>query len=207
MLGLVEAVVRNESLHIDAYVASLIPPILTCLIGRHLGGEDSSPEKIKEKYHLRDLAASLLNKIVIKYGKSSGELQTRLTRTCLKAFLEPVRTLGEHYGAVIGIINVGGAPAVTSLIIPNLKPFEYVLNKEREGVASEIGIKMLIAALMKAVMMLSPPEGMRITNGTNGHSEEGRQVEEYLGSVIGGRVAASGNHALVKAVLEVRDKQ
>lgn len=208
MLNLAAAVVANKSLQIDAYVASLIPPILTCLIGRHLGLDDASADKVKEKYQLRDLAASLLNQIVTKYGKSSGELQTRLTRTCLKAFLEPLRTLGEHYGAVIGIISVGGAPSVASLIIPNLKPFEYVLNREKEG--NEYGVKMLIAALMKAVMTLAP-EGsqsrMMITNGLNGHSEEGREVEEFLGPIIGGRVTALGNRELIQALLEVRDKQ
>lgn len=207
MLNLAAAVVSNNSLAIDAYVSTLIPPIITCLLGRHVGGDDTSPDRVREKYHLRDLAASLLHQIVAKYAKSSGELQTRLTRTCLKAFLEPVRTLGEHYGAVIGITSVGGAPSVASLIIPNLKPFEYVLNKaQTEREANDIGVKMLIAALMKAVMTLAPAES-RMANGANGHTEEGTQVEEYLGSIIGGRVAGSGNRELIRAVLEVRDMQ
>ena len=207
-MHLAAAVVANKSLQIDAYVASLIPPILTCLIGRHLGGDDLSLDKMKEKYYLRDLSASLLNQIVTKYGKSSGELQTRLTRTCLKAFLQPLRTSGEHYGAIIGIISVGGAPAVASLIVPNIKPFEYVMKKEGDG--NEYGKQMLVSALMKAVMMLVPEgsagESLQVNGTANGHTDEAKQVEEYLGSIIGSRVAGTARKELIRAVLEVRDK-
>lgn len=210
MIDLTAAVVSNKNLYIDAYVSPLIPPILTCLLGRHLGGNDTSLEREKEKYELRDLAASLLHQVVIKYAKSASELQTRLTRTCLKAFLEPARTLAEHYGAVSGIAAVGGAPAVASLVVPNLKAFEYVINKaQNEREPNEIGIKMLIAALVKAVLMLAPQEEDESSLDVNGleSDEEGKQVEEFLGKTIGSRIAASGNQGLVRRILEIKATQ
>lgn len=209
MIDLTTAIVSNQNLSIDAYVSPLVPPILTCLLGRHIGPPSPSLALVKEKYQLRDLSASLLHQIVQKYAKSSSELQARLARTCLKTFLEPARTLEEHYGAIIGITAVGGAPAIESLVVPSLKTFEYVLNKaQSEGEGSETGLKMLIAALMKAVMTLVPEEESMMNGVTsNGHSDEAKQVEDYLGSVIGGRVAGSGNHALIKKILEIKETQ
>jgi transcription initiation factor TFIID subunit 6 len=210
MMELTAAVIANKSLFVDPYVASLIPPILTCLIGRHLGPQIPDNNNMKEKYQLRDLAASLIGQISTKYSKSSAELQARLCRTCLKYFLDPTRTLGEHYGAIVGITSIGGAAAVSSLVLPNLKAYEYVIIKaQNERGQNDNGVHMLLAAIMRAVASLSPQDTTLANgaNGANGNTEEGRQVEAFLGSIIGSRVAGSGNHGLMKAILEVRDKQ
>ncbi|CZR56456.1 related to TATA-binding protein-associated-factor [Phialocephala subalpina] len=204
MMELTQAITENKTLFIEPYIASLVPPILTCLLGRTLGADGL--DNLKEQYQLRDLAASLIGHISNKYSKSSGELQARLARTCLKYFLDPTRSLAEHYGAINGITLIGGSAAILTLVLPNLKPFEYVLAKaQNERGANDESLRMLIGVIMKGIMSITEMPTL-LTNGMNGNAAEGQEVEEYLGATIGSRVAALGNHKLNKAILDSREK-
>lgn len=161
---------------------------------------------MKEQYQLRDLAASLVGHISNKYSKSSGELQARLARTCLKYFLDPTRSLQEHYGAINGLTLIGGPSAILTLVLPNLKAYEYVLNKaQNERGPNDENLRMLLGAIMKGILTISETS-TETTNGINGNAAEGQEVEEYLGSIIGARVASLGNHKLNKAILDSREK-
>lgn len=206
MMELTQAIIENKSLHVDPYVTSLAPAILTCLVGRKLGSGATDSEK--EVYQLRDLASSLIGYISNRFSRSSSELQSRLARTCLKVFLDPTRSVGEHYGAINGIRSIGGRSAVQQLMLPNLKSYEYILNKiEGKRGSDDTGYRMLLAALMKAVTSLVD-DSAPMSNGMNGSAEgEGQLVEEYLGPIIGKRVANLGNHKLNTAVLESKDKE
>lgn len=200
MMELTQAITENKNLFIEPYVAALIPSILTCLLGRNLGGPAS--DHTKDQYTLRDLAASLIGHIANKYSKSSGELQSRLVRTCLKYFLDPSRSLTEHYGAISGMQLIGGPATISTLVLPNLHAYEYVLTKSGQN---EEAVRMVIGAILKAVLSLAEPS-TAMTNGMNGNSAESGLVEEYLGKVIGSRVVSLGNHKLNKAILDSREQ-
>jgi transcription initiation factor TFIID subunit 6 len=207
MMELTQAMIENKSLFVEPYVASLVPPILTCILGRNIGAEGS--EGLQDQYELRDLAVSLIGHISQKFSTSNGELQARLARTCLKYFLDPSRSLGEHYGAISGITAIGGPNAITTLVLPSLKTYEYILVKaQNERGSSDPGVQMLIAAIIKAVTTITGGSTATTNgiNGTNGHTADAQQVEEYLGSIIGSRIAGLGNHDLNQAILESRGK-
>ena len=204
MMELTAAMIANKSLFIDPYVAALIPPILTCLIGRNLGREGL--DNLKDQYQLRDLAASLIGQISNKYASSSAQVRSKLARTCLKNFLDPSRSLGEHYGAILGLSAIGGPEAIKSLVLPSIKAYEYVINKaQNDRGQDDEGVTMIIAGIMKAVMSLTESSTL-LMNGTNATSEEGMAVEEYLGPIIGSRIAALGNHKLNMVILTVKEK-
>ncbi|KAE8446518.1 hypothetical protein EG329_011850 [Mollisiaceae sp. DMI_Dod_QoI] len=205
MMELTQAMTENKSLFIEPYVASLVPSILTCLLGATLGADGL--DNMREQYQLRDLAASLIGRISNKYSKSSGELQARLARTCLKYFLDPTRSLAEHYGAVNGLTLIGGPSAILTLVLPNLKAYEYVLTKaQNERGQNDESLRMLIGAIMKGIMTITETSSNLLTNGMNGNAAEGPLIEEYLGTTIGSRVASLGDHKLNKAILESREK-
>lgn len=202
MMELTAALTSNQSLFLDPYVAALIPPILTCLIGRNLGPE--GVDNLKDQYLLRDLAASLIGLISKKYAHSSQQIRGKLARTCLQKFLDPSRSLGEHYGAISGMLAVGGAEAVCALIIPNLKAYEYVIIKaQNERGESSEGVRMILAVILRAILSVADKAPV-LTNGSNGFASEGQAVEDYLGGVLGKRVVALGNHELNLAILETR---
>lgn len=203
MMELTAAMISNKSLFVDPYISNLIAAILTCCCGRNLGPDTT----LKEQFQLRDMAASLLGQIATKYSSSSEQLRPRLVRTLLKYFLTPEGTLGQHYGAIAGLITVGGPEAIRALLLPNIKPFEYVLTKaQNERGAADHALGMVIAILVKAVSSISDAPAP-FSNGTNGVvAAEAPLVEDFLGSIVGSRVNALSNRALCKAVLEAREK-
>ena len=206
MMCLTAAMIANKTLFIDPYVAALVPPILTCLIGRHLGPEGS--DNLSDQYKLRDIAASLIGQMASKYGSSSLQLRPRLARTCLKLFLDPSRTLTEHYGAINGILAIGGADGISSLILPNIKAYEYVIKKaESERGPNDIEVMMIISAVVRAVESLaSESSGMELMNTTNSHAEETLAIEEFLGTLIGSKVVAKKSPALNRALMRAKGK-
>lgn len=206
MMELTEAVIQNPNLFLDPYASSLSAPVLTCLLARKLGGNTTSGEdgtdaqQMMDQYRLREMAASLLGTIAKKYSQSNALLRPKLTRTCLKQFLDPTRPPAE---------------AVRVLVLPNLNAFDAaILQPLRQKAAAAGGggqalleFEGLVGGIMKAIETLVGGLGLlAATNGVNGVdiSREAEQVTQFLGPIIGQRVAQLGSHTLNKAILEVR---
>ncbi len=209
MMELTRALIENKSHFVSPYVGALAPSILTCLVGRKLGTDADS---LKEQYNLRETPAALIGLIANKFTQSGSQTKARMARTCLKYFLDPTRSLLEHYGAINGLRTIGGPEAVLALILPNLKHFEKLLVKaENERGPRDEQLQMLIGAILKSIKSIVDDGGDTMIgvngNGANGYVEEGRQLEEYLGSVIGGRIVALGNHALNRVILSSRERE
>ncbi|KZF20308.1 transcription initiation factor TFIID subunit D5 [Xylona heveae TC161] len=231
MMQLTSAMLDNSSLYVDPYVASIIPPILTCLIGRRLGGggggaggggvdsnNASGPSPLAH-FALRDIAASLIAKISTKYAKASHTLNPRLARTCLKHFLDPHRSFGVHYGAIHGLTAIGGADIVRVLILPNLKPYDGILQdriaedqgsqQQPPGTSSKkIEAEKVVDAILSALERLEVDSLGRPVSGptdTSDLSEEIKQrLVEKVGDIVGMRVWETRRPGLVRAVLEDR---
>ncbi|RPB02364.1 DUF1546-domain-containing protein [Choiromyces venosus 120613-1] len=225
MMSLTHALLENESFFIEPYVSSLIPPILTCLIGKHLGSITSSTSsdphsQTPAHYALRDLSASLLKLICKRFGDSSHTLKPRLTRTCLKHFLDPAKPLPTHYGSIIGLAAIGGREAVRVLILPNTKLYETVIRPEIEDDgARKNEAEMCLRALVGVIKLLEEEEekeegaagGNAKGKGKNGvtPTTPGATAEEVkaklisiLGELVGEEVWRLRREGLVKAVVE-----
>ncbi|KAK3707675.1 histone H4-like TAF Taf6, SAGA complex subunit [Vermiconidia calcicola] len=149
---LTQTLLENPSLYLAPYVPSIVPSVLTCLIGKHLGSP--SLDGTTTHFALRDYSASLLSSIARKYGPSSSTLKPRIARSCLKHFLDSHKPLGTHYGAVLGLTMIAGADGVRELILPNLKAYDAVLQEavRDDARAEEAGY--VIDAIKKALDML-----------------------------------------------------
>ncbi|RMZ79652.1 hypothetical protein DV738_g3135, partial [Chaetothyriales sp. CBS 135597] len=209
MMHVTEALSRNRQLNLTPYVASLVPPVLTCLIGRHLGTGSGH----LDHYDLRDLAASLLKHVCEKYSKFSHGLKPRLARSCLKTFLDPSKPFGSHYGALLGLKAVGGVEVVRKLVVPNLKDFGDDLLKAalKPGSPTTAEAEKVLSAIANALQSLVDKDGT-LMNGINRHAlngvNESGQAEmrvklvDKVGEVVGNRIADSGHIDLMKALLE-----
>ena len=199
MLQLLSALLENPSLYVAPYIASLVPSVLTCLIGKHLG--NAAVDGPGAHFALRDLAASLLSSIAKKYGQSASTLKPRIARSCLKAFLDSHKPFGTHYGSVLGLQGIAGPAGVRTLILPNLKAYDLVL---RPGLADEQikdQAEMVVQVLTKALETLERDS----VAAMNGHQEgEGlrARLEDAVGEVVGSRIYEMGRPNLVAAVLE-----
>lgn len=150
------ALLTNPSLHIEAYLHQLMPSILTCLVGKRLGvpkaaGEggagpggglapaeksaaDKSAALTVDHWQLREHAASLVALVCERFGGSYANLQPRITRTLVRALMDPKKPLTTHYGSIVGIAALG-ARVVQLLLMPNLG--EYLTLLEEEAAKAE----------------------------------------------------------------------
>ena len=222
MMELTNALIENKTLFLDPYASPLSAPVLTCLLARKLGADDpsSSPAAaataLREQYDLRQLAASLVGRIARKYAASNTLLRPKLTRTCLKYFLDPTKPPAVLCGAIHGLLEAGGPEAVRVLVLRNLKPFDEQLLqplREKSGAgagssSSAIDYQMLVNGIVHAVASLAPPAEQGVVDGVQGGAPseaEVAELKEWIGPIVGGQIAASGNRRLVSAVLDARN--
>ncbi|KAF2496761.1 DUF1546-domain-containing protein [Lophium mytilinum] len=216
MMQATAALLSNPTIFLDPYIPALVPAVLTCLIGKHLGppptttnpsdsltsnGNNPHASNSLAHFALRDLAASILTHVCKHYAETSATLKPRIARTCLKAFMNPDMPFGSHYGAVIGLLGISGQDGVRLLVIPNLRLYDSIL---KEGLADEsrkIEAEMVTRVLLQGLMRLENGV-VGMVNGI-GNSEGVRErLAEKVGDVLAERVLASGRSKLVSAVLE-----
>ena len=200
---LVAALLENPSLYVAPYVPSIVPSVLTCLIGRHLGS--AARDGATTHFALRDYAASLLSSIARKYGPSSSTLKPRIARSCLKHFLDTHKPFGTHYGAVLGLTQIAGADGVRSLVLPNLKAYNLHLQEGLKDEAKAEQAEFVVVAITSALGELEKAAVESGLDQQNGHPEGEalrERLVEVLGEVVGQRVFESGRQGLIDAVLE-----
>jgi len=90
----VRALVQNAHLALGAHLHQLIPVTLTCLVAKNLGASAA-----EDHWSLRDSAAAVVGAIIGRFGQEYPDVQTRISRQLLKAFLDPSKPLATHYGA------------------------------------------------------------------------------------------------------------
>jgi len=199
MMQLTSALLDNESLYVDPYIASLVPPVITCLVSPRLG---SSPNRL-EAYPLRSLAASLLGLIANKFAEASHSLKPRLARTCLKHFLDPNKPFAVHYGAILGLQAIGGREGVRVLIMPNLKEYGKLLQEAIEGnTPAKADAEMAIGAVLGVLEKLEEGRAPSLTNGYSVNVQESLNLVERVGEYISSRIVQLGRPHLVQAILE-----
>ncbi|GAO14485.1 hypothetical protein UVI_02031970 [Ustilaginoidea virens] len=210
MMELTNAIIQNRSLFLDPYASSLSAPALTCLMARKLGTDDGI-DAVRDQYELRQLAASLVGRIARKYASSNSLLRPKLTRTCLKYFLDPTKPPAVLYGAIYGLLEAGGPEAIRVLVLRNLRTFDSaILQPLKEKSEGSIEYEMLVQGLVQAVASLGQPgeliDAGSATNGVNGAASDGElsELNDFLGPIVGRRVAASADRALVRTLLDAR---
>ncbi|KAG6006874.1 hypothetical protein E4U54_000106 [Claviceps lovelessii] len=209
MMELTNALIENKSLFLDPYASSLSAPALTCLMARKLGTDDGV-EALRDQYELRQLAASLVGRIARKYSASNTLLRPKLTRTCLKYFLDPTKPPPVLYGAIFGLLEAGGPEAIRVLVLRNLKTFDSaILQPLKDRSEGGIEYEMLVQGLVQAVASLAQnATGLGASNGINGGAASAERLSseltDFIGPIVGRKVALSGNHALIKTVLDAR---
>ncbi|OAA53070.1 transcription initiation factor [Cordyceps fumosorosea ARSEF 2679] len=205
MMELTNALIENKTLFLDPYASSLSAPVLTCLMARRLGADDGV-DAMREQYELRQLAASLLGRMAHKYSASNALLRPKLTRTCLRYFLDATRPPAVLYGAINGILEAGGPEAIRLLVLRNLKSFDAgILQPLKERSEGSIEYEMLVQGLAQAVASLvTHADAAAVDVAGAVTPAQLSELNEFIGSIVGKRIASSNNARLIKTVLEAR---
>ncbi|XP_009767287.1 transcription initiation factor TFIID subunit 6-like [Nicotiana sylvestris] len=126
LMRLVWSLLQNTQIHMEPYLHQLMPSILTCLVAKRLGNRISD-----NHWELRDFSAKLVALICKRHGHMYHNLQPRVTRTLLHAFLDPTKALPQHYGAIQGLAALGPG-VVRLLVLPNLEAYLQLLEPEMQ---------------------------------------------------------------------------
>ncbi|XP_075522986.1 LOW QUALITY PROTEIN: transcription initiation factor TFIID subunit 6-like [Primulina tabacum] len=149
LMRLVWSLLRNQHIHIEPYLHQLMPSVMTCLVAKRLGNKFSD-----NHWSLRNFTAILVASICKRFGHVYHNLQPRVTRTLLHAFLDPSKALPQHYGAIQGLSALG-PNVVRLLVLPNLEPYLRLLEPEMQLEKQKNEIKrheswLVYGALMRA---------------------------------------------------------
>ncbi|KVI10397.1 Armadillo-like helical [Cynara cardunculus var. scolymus] len=126
LMRLVRSLLQNPFLHIEPYLHQLMPSVMTCLVAKSLGNKLTD-----NHWELRNFTANLVASICRRFGNGYHNLQLRVTRTLLHAFLDPAKAFPQHYGAIKGITALGSS-VVRLLLLPNLDPYLHFLEPEMQ---------------------------------------------------------------------------
>ncbi|KAL3508432.1 hypothetical protein ACH5RR_027833 [Cinchona calisaya] len=150
LMRLVWSLLQNPHIHIEPYLHQLMPSVMTCLVAKRLGNK--FPDN---HWELRNFTANLVALICKRYGHVYHNLQPRVTKTLVHAFLDPTKALPQHFGAIQGLAALGPS-VVRLLVLPNLEPYLRLLEPEMFLEKQKNGMKRLEAwhvygALIRAV--------------------------------------------------------
>ncbi|XP_043713091.1 transcription initiation factor TFIID subunit 6-like [Telopea speciosissima] len=124
LMRVVRSLLQNPHIHIEPYLHQMMPSVITCLVAKRLGNRFTD-----NHWELRNFTAKLVASICNRFGHVYHNLQPRVTRTLLHAFLDPTKALTQHYGAIQGLAALG-PNVVHLLILPNLEPYLRLLEPE-----------------------------------------------------------------------------
>ncbi|GAB4826901.1 hypothetical protein Ancab_033779 [Ancistrocladus abbreviatus] len=126
LMRIVWSLLQNPHIHIEPYLHQMMPSVVTCLVAKRLGHRFSD-----NHWELRNFAANLVATICRRFGHAYHNLQPRVTRTLLHAFLDPTKALPQHYGAINGLAALGPS-VVRLLVLPNLEAYMQLLKPEMQ---------------------------------------------------------------------------
>ncbi|KAJ3698313.1 hypothetical protein LUZ61_002018 [Rhynchospora tenuis] len=126
LMRVVKSLLSNPHIHIEPYLHQMMPSIITCLVAKRVGHQISD-----NHWAIRDFAAKIVASICRRYGHVYHNLQSRLTKTLIHAFLDPSKALTQHYGAIQGLSALGPS-VVRLLILPNLETYMQLLDPEMQ---------------------------------------------------------------------------
>lgn len=204
MMELTNALIDNDNIFLDPYASPLSAPVLTCLMSKKLGSDEGT-DAVKEQYELRELSSNVLGKIAKNYSKSNTRLRPKLTRTCLKYFLDPSKPAAVLFGAVSGLSAAGGPMSVRVLLLPNLKAFDQMILSQLQEKVSKMEVDMLLGAIVKAIQTVEKNE-IDMMNGVDNSVGENAaaELENFLGPRIGRAVFSLQNGRLNRQVLDAK---
>lgn len=125
LMRLARALLVNPHLFMEPYLHQLLPPVLTCLLGKRLC---ERPET-EPHWSLRLDAADICGYICRVWGPAYQTIVPRVTRTLAKTLGDGEKPLSSHYGAIVGLTALGPM-AVQSILIPVLPAYLRALGIE-----------------------------------------------------------------------------
>jgi transcription initiation factor TFIID subunit 6 len=220
MLRATDALLMNPTIYLDPYIPNMVPSILTCCVGKHLGPASHQPPSnassetlgnginghvhhSTEHFAVRKFAASLLTRICRTYSSSNQGLKTRIARSCLKAFLDPQKPLGTHYGALQALRRILGPDGIRIGILPNLKLYdEGMLGAAMNDEPKKSDAQHVLATILKCLDDMEQSRGAMRANGVGNLEDQRERLSDRVGKTVADHIITSGRIGVAQVILE-----
>ncbi|KAI5180631.1 transcription initiation factor TFIID subunit 6 [Nematocida sp. AWRm80] len=131
-----ESLIKNKMIFIEPYMHQMLPTLLTCVVGRSIGIENTKESKEEEEdspgLQCRRRATETIKYIYDTYSLSYTTLAPRVLNTLLKTWADFTKTPGAHYGAIYCLCNLD--PKVINGVVVQFKK-EYLEKADKEKYA------------------------------------------------------------------------
>ncbi|KAI8807572.1 hypothetical protein BJ742DRAFT_773029 [Cladochytrium replicatum] len=174
----------NPNIFIEPHLHQLIPNIITCMVSKRLS---QTPQE--DHWFLREYSAQIAAHACSRYGSMYHTLQPRVTKTLLKAVLEPLKGYGTIYGALCGLAALGNV-VVGALLEPNVKAFGAVMMDdvgamETEGPGDEAGKVRRMEAMKCFERVVKIVREYLLEENERVRTTDAEQIREVIGDHYG----------------------
>ncbi|CAF1446762.1 unnamed protein product [Adineta ricciae] len=147
LMRMTSALLDNKSLYCEKYLHQLFPAIMSCILAKQLCARPDADNH----WALRDYAASRCAQMVKMFSANIHGLRKRIVRIFLRTFNSERLPLVTHYGALVGLCEMGqetieellfpiirtlGDRIVRTLENPSLSPIDKITVDKINGVIS-----------------------------------------------------------------------
>lgn len=116
LMRMVKALMDNPTLYLEKYLHELIPAVVTCIVSRQL----CLRPDVDNHWALRDFAARLMAQICKNFSTTTNNIQSRITKTFTKSWLDDKTAWTTRYGCIAGLAELGH-DVIKTLIIQRLQ--------------------------------------------------------------------------------------
>ena len=129
----VNALLKNPYLFMEPYLHQVMPPVLTCLLGKRQGPSD---------FEVREEAATVIAGVCTCFGSVYQNMVPRVVKTIVKTMHDFDKPLICHYGAVCAVACLG-VNAIESMLMPVLPKYKETLGQVVESEEKERFVQIL----------------------------------------------------------------
>ncbi|XP_036436768.1 transcription initiation factor TFIID subunit 6 [Colossoma macropomum] len=115
LMRMVKALMDNPTLYLEKYLHELLPAVVTCIVSKQL----CLRPDVDNHWALRDFAARLMAQSCKTFSTTTNNIQSRITKTFTKAWLDDKTQWTTRYGCIAGLSELG-PDVIKTLIIPRL---------------------------------------------------------------------------------------
>ena len=178
LMKMAKALADNSNIYLEKCLHELVPSILSCLLGKQLC---MRPEA-EDHWSVRDFAAKIVAIFCKKFSNPSNNLQTRVIRIYSKALLDTTKGLSVHYGAVMGLVELG-QDAVTSVVIPKLKWEAQLIKLVQKNDTSNM-LEQLAASRLQTLLQKHCPRSLMLIRKPTDTVEQYQNDYGHLGQAL-----------------------
>ncbi|CAF1381193.1 unnamed protein product [Rotaria sordida] len=128
LMRMTSALLDNKSLYCEKYLHQLFPAIMSCILAKQLCARPDTDNH----WALRDYAASRCAQMVKMFSANIHGLRNRIVRIFLRTFHSERLPLVTHYGALVGLCEMG-QETIEELVFPIIRTLGERIIKSLEN--------------------------------------------------------------------------